>query len=31
MQLVLSIVLPASAEKIGATGERRGNLLVSPL
>lgn len=31
IQLVRSIVLPASAEKIGAIGERRGNLLVSPL
>ncbi len=30
-QLVRRIVLSADAEKIGAIGERRGNLLISPL
>ncbi len=31
MQLVRSIVIPLSAEKVGAIGERHGNLLVTPL
>lgn len=30
-QLIRSIVLPGSTQKMGAIGERRGNLLVSPL
>lgn len=30
MELVRSVVLPASAECLGATGERRDNLLIAP-
>ena len=31
VQLVRSLVLPLSAEKIGAKGDPRGNLLVTPI